>query len=372
MKCYCNFFRCGNEVWIEEKRILNFVSFSSDNNVNSLAEVAEINIPLYTIAYLKGDEIVTGNKINIKDLNIKIGAHIQVYAYYHNIDYENTVNIDFENAEEAGKILVFDGFIRQIKSGFPTTLYCEDRCYILRFGEVNKDWTQETSIMDGLKVCCEVGNAAFKKYREEQNLTDTFKDLAVASYTATSTFNEKLWKGVSPYECAQMLMSKFGIYTGIDPEGDLFMGTGLNYTARKTIKLRTDTNVIERDITPTSGMFENYYVTVNGFVDGKRTTVKVGNKENARPVKLGYKPLNTKEGLEEVANNVYASLKGQYNKGSITTLLYPRIDLFDYIDYTDTLFPENDSNYYVLGLKRQFDTNGYHVQSTITDRKWIF
>ena len=42
MKCYCNFFRCGNEVWIEGKKILNFVSFVSENTVMKLAETAEM------------------------------------------------------------------------------------------------------------------------------------------------------------------------------------------------------------------------------------------------------------------------------------------------------------------------------------------
>lgn len=119
MKCYCNFFRCGNEVWIEGEKILNFVSFVSENTVMKLAETAEITLPFYSIAYLKGDEIITGSKIDVEGLNIKIGAHIQVYAYYHNINYGEQVNINFENDPEAGKMLVFDGFIKKIKSGFP-------------------------------------------------------------------------------------------------------------------------------------------------------------------------------------------------------------------------------------------------------------
>lgn len=108
----------------------------------------------------------------------------------------------------------------------------------MRFGVVNKDWTQETSIYEGLKVCCDVGNEAFKKYRSDNNLTGDYEEISVADYTATSTFNEKLWQGVSPFEAAQMLMHKFGIYTGIDPEGKLFMGTGLKYTQKKTNKIR--------------------------------------------------------------------------------------------------------------------------------------
>lgn len=372
MKCYCNFFRCGNEVWIEGKKILNFVSFVSENTVMKLAETAEITLPFYSIAYLKGDEIITGSKIDVEGLNIKIGAHIQVYVYYHNINYGEQVNINFENDPEAGKMLVFDGFIKKIKSGFPTTLVCEDKCFILRFGVVNKDWTQETSIYEGLKVCCDVGNEAFKKYRSDNNLTGDYEEISVADYTATSTFNEKLWQGVSPFEAAQMLMRKFGIYTGIDPEGKLFMGTGLKYTQKKTIKLDTSVNVIERDVSPKNGKFENYYVTVNGYVNGKRTTINVGNKGNGRPIRLNCSSIQTREGLEEFANNAYQGLKGEYNSGTITTLLYPRIDLFDYVNFTDTLFPENSANLYVLGIRREFNENGYHVSSKLTNEEWMF
>lgn len=337
-----------------------------------LAETAEITLPFYSIAYLKGDEIITGSKIDVEGLNIKIGAHIQVYAYYHNINYGEQVNINFENDPEAGKMLVFDGFIKKIKSGFPTTLVCEDKCFILRFGVVNKDWTQETSIYEGLKVCCDVGNKAFKEYRNSQKLTGSYDEIKVADYMATSTFNEKLWRGVSPFEAAQMLMYKFGVYTGIDPKGKLFMGTGLKYTEKKTIELDTSVNVIARDVSPKNGKFENYYVTVNGYVNGKRTTVHVGNKGNSRPIRLNCSSINTKEGLKEFANNAYQGLKGEYNSGTVTTLLYPRIDLFDYVHFTDTLFPENTANMYVLGVKREFNENGYHVSSTLTNEEWMF
>lgn len=36
-----------------------------------LAETAEITLPFYSIAYLKGDEIITGSKIDVEGLNIK-------------------------------------------------------------------------------------------------------------------------------------------------------------------------------------------------------------------------------------------------------------------------------------------------------------
>ena len=132
-------------------------------------------------------------------------------------------------------------------------------------------------------------------------------------------------------------MYKFGVYTGIDPKGKLFMGTGLKYTEKKTIELDTSVNVIARDVSPKNGKFENYYVTVNGYVNGKRTTVHVGNKGNSRPIRLSCSSINTKEGLKEFANNAYQGLKGEYNSGTVTTLLYPRIDLFDYVHFTDTL-----------------------------------
>ena len=360
--CKLNYFICENELWVEGKQIMNFVSFNSINSRDHLAETGEVKIPLHTIAKLNNaGEIVTGmSLVDLDKYNIKVGARIQVKAKYRDI-----LNVQFDN------LTVFDGFIKKILSGFPTTIIVEDRSFILRFGQVNKEWVQATQLTEGLKYCCKVANEGFKAFRESQGFTSDFQPLAVSDETATSKFNMKVWKGVSPFQVVERLMGYFKIFTGIDKQGNLYMGTGSTYPDKATVKLSTLVNVLDRDIRPINGQFENYYVEANAFINGKKVKAVAGDKEKASVrINLGYKPIETEEGLKELAQNTWYGLRSETNKGTITIPLYPEVKIFDYIKYTDNLLPELNNGYYVIGTRFSLGRNGYRRVLTVTDERY--
>lgn len=361
--CRLNYFICENEVWVEGRKILNFVSFESNNTRDHLAERGELKIPIHTVAKLNNSgDIVTGMTIvDLARYNIKVGAQIQVKAKYR----------DIAQVEFGEPLLIFDGFIKQIISGFPTTLILEDRTFILRFGKVDREWVQAAPLTEGLKYCCDVGNKAFKEFREVQGLTAQYTPLSISPETATSEFNMKVWKGVAPFQVCERLMGMFRIFTGIDKDGNLYMGTGNTFPDKATIELDTRVNVIDRDIKPINGMFENYYVEVNSYINGKRVTAKAGDKEAAsRIINLGYKPLKTEEGLKELAINTWNGLRSATNAGTITTLLYPDVRMFDYVRYTDNLLPELNDRFYVIGIRISLGANGYRRVLTVTKDRY--
>lgn len=73
-----------------------------------------------------------------------------------------------------------------------------------------------------------------------------------------------------------------------------------------------------------------------------------------------------------IADAALARLKGNRNKGSITTLLYPFVSLWDFIEYEDTLFPELSSNYYVIGTELNCDDSGYHNVLSVTNEMFYY
>lgn len=361
--CRLNYFICENSVYIEGERVMNFISFSSINTRSKLAEEGEMKIPLYSIAKLNNKgEIITGrNLIDLDAYNIKVGAYIKITAKYKDI-----MNVQFPEC------VVFEGFIKQIISGSPTTIILEDKCFILRFGSITKEWTQATKIIEGLKFCCDVGNKSFLEFRKSKGLTKDFPELKVSEETADSVYNMKVWKGVSPFQIVNRLMRDYSIYTGITYTGELYMGTGLNFPQKATQKLSTKVNVLERDIKPENGMFEDYYVIVNGFdKNGKRIKATAGDREgSSQVISLGYTPINTQEGLQQLATNKWYSLKSENNSGTITTTLYPDIHLFDYVSYEDTLFSELSNNFYIIGTRLSLGNNGYRRILSVTDKRF--
>ena len=111
----------------------------------------------------------------------------------------------------------------------------------------------------------------------------------------------------------------------------------------------------------------------NGYDEkGNKIQVTRGDETKGEPVRLPFSPARKQEQLETIADAALARLKGNRNKGSITTLLYPFVSLWDFIEYEDTLFPELSSNYYVIGTELNCDDSGYHNVLSVTDEMFYY
>ena len=107
---------------------------------------------------------------------------------------------------------------------------------------------------------------------------------------------------------------------------------------------------------PTDGLFENYKVVVNALMaDGTKYTYEYGDSQGE--AHRYFVPANTVSLTEQTAKNIMARLKGTRNKGTIKTVLYPQVNMFDFVEYTDTMLPELTGNYYVIGRNLSFATN---------------
>lgn len=366
----CNFLRCRNEVFVEGLNIGQFASFSSSNTRDSISGSGTLSIPLYTIAVDRtgtapGENVPLTNRVRVGIDKAKLipGATIQVYAWYEVAE----LGIYYERR------LVFNGYIKKVTGAFPTIIEVEDMAFPLRFGRVGKDWNPNTTLTNILNEIIPISNAAFQEYRNKNNLTSEWTQLSVAeSETATASFTMDVWRNISPYSALSRLMNLFKIYCTVYDDGQVYAGIGLGDTTTATIDLSTRLNVVGCDIVPQSSMFTDYYVQVNGLDrTGRKLTVELGDTQG-EPVRLKFSPLNTAEGLQEVANSALQRLKGDRNKGTITTKLYPIVNLFDFCRFTHTLFPELSGNYYVIGTELQLGDDGYNQILTVTNEIFAF
>lgn len=367
-----NYLICRNEVYIENKYVGQFESFTVEANSRQLGRTAVLTIPLYAIG--TGEQ--TGEARSrmrevFSDTVIKPCAQVRVVCWYD----ESGVSME--------KVTVFTGFIEHVSEGFPTKLYLQDNSFILRFGNIQKRWAENATLQTIANDCIPIAEEAFKDERKKQGLTGSVPSLTynvtdknVQAYTNALSFRNGI--GRSPYETIQHLMSTLSLYGGVTDDFQLYVGAGVEDTKGSTpIGLDTRYNVIDRDIVPLDGRFIDFDVKITGVLaNGKQYTAtgglkggNTGKKKNPYGETFrGFSILNTAEAIQEHADRQLEMLRRSRNKGSISLLLYPKIELFDQVRYTDSLFPELSALYYVLDYRFTADNNGYFQRLGVTDQ----
>ena len=139
-----------------------------------------------------------------------------------------------------------------------------------------------------------------------------------------------------------------------------------------TVELDTSVNVIARDIVPSDMMFQNFRVIVRYLEDGTMKTIEKG-AENGLVYDLPFTPGRNAQQMNTTALSVLAGLRAQRNKGTITTLLYPLVRLYDYVNFNDTIFKSLSGGYYVIGRKVTCGKGkGYRQILTVTNKTFLY
>lgn len=380
-----NYFICENEVFVEGKSIGQFQSFSSEQTRDNIVGTASVTMPFYSMAVKAAKEnskgssiavkkvganVVTYARINPADWNIKVGARIQIYIGYKS---NKTLNQKFERRLE------FDGFIKEVIGGFPTTIKCEDMAFMLKFGTVQKQWTTATKLSTLVSELCEIANAAFNKYRKDNNFTASIPKLKPSGKSIDSEFVLKLATGVSPYDVLQkVIVGMYKLYGGVNVRGDnnvqqtanVWIGYGIGEESN-SIGLDTSINVVDCNIVPKNLLFENFRVIVRYLDNGELKKIEKG-EENGVVYEIPFTPNKSANDMASIANSALLGLKANRNKGTITTKCYPYVPLFSFINFKHTIFTTLSGDYYVIGREMKCDENGYNQILTITDKTFLY
>ena len=371
-----NFFICRNRVVIEGENIGEFEGFTLDADWRTFSVTATLVLPMYALGAGGTTEGKASTRIRskaIRDL-IKVCAEIDVYCWY----------------EGLPEVRVFHGYIERIEQGFPSKLYLRDGSFILRFGSMKQAWSGNVTLAKVIDSCIPVAQEAFNEARKSAGLVRSTKPLKysldgknVQAITDPFPF-DNFAEGRSPFEVIQYLMQAVISIAGVSEDNEVWMGLGVQDSQRikrEIVKLSTRYNVIQRDIIRENGMFVDYDVQVTYLgEDGKMYTVTAASdqkvvSEQSSKLQKGFGEqhkafcLFKKDGeAKGFADRLLASLKGERNKGDITTLLYPKMQLFDHVSYDDTVFDEYDAQYYVIGYKFTANTKGFYQKIEVTDK----
>lgn len=364
MTVYGSHFVARTKVFIEGNDVGRLVSLSATFSRKNISAQCRIQLPFHLIRFKNGTRYYTsGSRITPSAILLQTGSMIEVVAWYESF------------GKKLPDVTIFKGYVREVVDGYPATLVCEDLCFPLKFGSINKDWKTATQLQTAAKECIRIGNEAFIRYREARGFTDNSAVplLKLAeSESASAEFTLGVYTGVSPHTALSHIMRLWNLYTNVDDSGNFYMGLGFTQASplAATVKLSGAINVVGRNIVPKESLFENYQVIVNGMTqNGNKISVQVGDSYGERK-EFSRISLVTKEGLSSFACSVLNELKAAKNSGTITTLLYPVVNVLDYIEYDDTVFDSFSGSYYVIGKSYTIGDNGIRQELSVTNQKY--
>lgn len=361
---------CQNEVYIEGVNVGQFESFEMNADANTLGKRAELTLPLYAIGVDQSGEARSRIRSVFSDDIIRPSAHVEVFAWYEGFD----------------KVRIFNGWIVHVVEGFPTKLSLMDNAFILRYGSIQKGWNENATLQKIITDCIPIAVEAFTNERESQGFTEPIPELTYSVenrnvQALTTALSFRNWGARSPFDTIQKLMQLLVLYGGVSDDYNVYVGAGVTENDRPLIELDTRYNVFDCNITPVDGRFVDYDVKITGILsNGKQYTATGGyGTSRSRQSRAnfdktfgenfrGFSLLNTPSALQDYADRVLAMLRGFRNKGTLTLLLYPKVEIMDWCNFTHTLFPELSSGYYVLQYRIKCDETGYFQYLTVTDK----
>jgi hypothetical protein len=353
------FFNCKISVVIGDKELKTVVSVNTKDESEHIGSECEIVVPLNCrIQYINGKrDFLTEYAKNL----FKVGDPVIIKASYDG----------FEQVE------IFNGFIFDFIEGTPITIKCLDYLYFLNKGifgnqrillKKNKKSTTTTpSIGSSFKsitlqsLCQKLID--FTNATIDHETTNTTPLSLVLPMPDVNLVNIT-FAMMSPAAVLDWLKKEMGF--NISLQGSkLYVNVASNTLA--TAYYRTDRNVLASDLQRPDAVYKSFKVKA-WFVreDGTKDSFEIGDANGTMREVFFYKVKRDLTLYQKLANEALTKVKQQRYSGTIETLLYPAVKLYDQAHYVDIRYPDRSGNYVVTGQEISIDENGYHRKLTLS------
>jgi len=351
------YFNANLQVTINGFPLTTVVSVKINNDSAKVGSYAEIVVPLNSyIAYSNPNNLTTYLTAIRTDL-FPQGSRLTVIASYEGYDNQT----------------VFDGFVYDFILGQPLTIKAADYIYLLNlnvFGSQNVKVTNKsgTKIKDSGKgvnypsvtlVTLLQQLIAFTNSVIQSELpTNTPPLLELTLPVPGITFQNLTFVSMSPAAILEYL--KKNLYFNITLfNNKLYVNLASNTLA--SVPLATITNVIKSSLQKNTTVFERirmkaWFINTNGT----RSYFEVGDINGQQKECFFYAVKNVGDQYATLANQALLQAQQRHYRGELTTLLYPFVDLYYKIPYSDARYPEKNGNYVVIGVEITLNESGFH------------
>lgn len=318
-------------VTIGDKLILTVHSVRTKYDSSHLGASCDIVVPLNCrVQYNNGkNEVLTEYALN----EFKTGDPVTVKASYPNTGF--------------GDVTLFEGSVWEFKEGMPCTIKCIN--YLALQGNIKdyhyKSASLKTIITDLLSAT-----------KPKVNLILPMPDINLVDFT---------FRSVSPWAGLEYFKKTLGLNISLRGS-DLYCNVASN--TMNVVTFSSDRNIFKNDMQQPDTVWQGYKVKA-WFINanGSRDSIEVGGKEGHMTEVYFYKVAGGEAVHQRLATEALNKCLLKKYSGKVHGYLYPIVQLFDKIKYTDIRYPARSGEYVVTGLSHTLDDSGFHVEM-----QWAF
>lgn len=350
------YFNANLEVRIAGNLVQTVVSVKTNNDSQHIGAYCDLVVPLNCrIEYNNPNN----EKVYLTDIPtnlFKSGDSVEIIAWYDGYD----------------KITVFKGFVYDFIEGMPLTIKCLDYIYFFNLGIFGNQRITTTN-PSGKKITG-FGTGVHYKTITLKNLAQNIIDfvnqsMQIANNLATPvnlilptidlTLVNLTFIEMSPAAILEWIKKEIGLNISLF-DNQLYINVASNTT--NLVKYNTGRNVIKSGMQKADASFQKIKVKA-WFIneDGTKSSIEVGDTINGicRDV-FFYRIPKDLTLYNKLANEALLKYSQHKYNGSIETLLYPEVNLFDKCEYTDIRYPNRDGNYVCIGQNFDIGPQGFH------------
>lgn len=341
-------------VTINGLNVSTIVSVKTSNDAAKVGASADVVVPLNSYIQYSDPNTLKVFLTAIRSDTFPQGSSVSIIANY--VGY--------------APITVFKGFVYDAVLGMPLTIKCLDYIYWFNLG-IFGDKQVQTTNKSGTKIK-NSGTGVNYKSVQFKDLLQQLIDFTNKQITASGT-NTPLVTLILPtidftltdltfinMSCASILdyfKKNLGLnmtFTG----NQLYVNIASNTVGRVT--LNTGRNVLKSDLQTNLSTFQKirlkcWFTALNGT----RSWIEVGDSSGVQHENYFYNVNNVGNIYNILANAALLKAQQHYFRGELTLLLYPDLDLFWIVDYTDLRYKEKDGQYYITGVYFELNEKGF-------------
>ena len=390
------YFNCKIQVLINDQIINNIVSVDTKNDGHQIGATCDIVMPLNSRIYFNNSGSDLSPALPNRYL-FNTGDHIIVRALYEG--YESHGN-------DGIWVKLFDGFLYDFYETTPVKIHCVDYIYWFNIGTYGADYVTTKKLTKTGKVQKGSIKGGEGKQWKSIQFADLLQDIVDWVNDQIDGWNEENGTTISNVELIRpnldfnlvdisfINMSAAAVLEWLKRE----LGFNISLMDNKlyanvasftnnTVKLSTDVNVLESNLQSTNltkrheqsckganSVFLRLKVKAYFEKDnGTRDSVEVGDPNGKLVECYFYKvskgtlveyptgsgqmvPENYIKFANEALNQAYQK---RYT-GTVDTLLYPVINLFDKVTYNDIRYPDRNGDYVATAIDVSLSDRGFH------------